>query len=208
MNASGVTLERFDGLTGIGARTDEDLGKGSADGMEAAPIRPAQGTETETDAEADAVEEARAAHDAAMRRAAALIDELCAETAKLESRIGAEIAAEVGKVANELLPAVIDEALAAEIAAAARSFAGLNRGRRIELALGAEQQDDVTAALGALAPPVPVTVKTDPALGPGAARIQWPQGGAEIDRDELVSRARSALQTRLAILLGRTAENG
>lgn len=106
----------------------------------------------------------------------------------------------LGEALEGLLPALLADGHAAEIASiAVRIAADVPRGP-VTLAVPANDHDGIIAELERLTPAHPVTVTQDTALPAGSARLRWPSGGADIDAEHLLAEAKAVLDRRLTAL--------
>jgi hypothetical protein len=215
MTPAALVLESFEGtgcdapgseLSGVELQEMQDLPD-----MDAAPIRPPQAPEddllgdddTLLDPEAVLREELVAERTALQAVTAAIT----AQTDELHAAVTRQAADAVAQVAREVLPALVDEGFASELAAAVVGIveAGGSGGFRLELA--DDDHDTVVEGLKAHLPSLPVTVTSEPGRASGSARLNWQGGGAEFDIAAMVARVRHLLADRISAILERKTDN-
>ena len=114
------------------------------------------------------------------------------------ARLLQNTAASLAESLDALLPALMHDGLAQEIAQVTTRVAADRPRGPLELSLPGSLHEDVLAALHDLAPPLPVSIVEDDALPDGSAHLSWPSGGATIDGEQILSDARALLKRRLA----------
>jgi len=208
MTPAALVLESFDG-TGCGAPGSEHSGVELQEmqdlpDMDAAPIRPPQAPEEDLLGDDDALLDPEAvlreelvAERTALQAVTAAITE---QADDLHVAVTRQSADAVAQVAREVLPTLIDEGFASELAAAVVGIveAGGSGGFRLELA-----DDDHAAVIEGLKahqPSLPVTVTSEPGRTSGSARLNWQGGGGDFDIAAMVARAWHLLADRLSAI--------
>ena len=203
MNGTRIALEQFEAtpgsppLTQVGSATELDSVPDTCDlvPMDAPPIRRASGVEDAPD-ENEMLREELASN---CRRLADVIAAIEAERAGVIDRAITHASEAVAAVGAELLSSVVDQGIAAEIAAAVADVASRIPHKSIELHVAAADHDPLASAIATHAPEAAITVLSDPDLVSGRARMTWPEGGVVLDADRLIDRIAPLVAERLNI---------
>lgn len=138
----------------------------------------------EAAAEAKALEEERAAAQAAREEAlAGALGKLAEAVAR--SRKGAidAVCTDVGQVVAQALPGLIGPNFPEEVARASIEIIDASGTAQASLRVSPEDEATVVTALKRVPPERPITVIADPAVTGGEARLDWGTGGAVIDAE-------------------------
>ena len=113
------------------------------------------------------------------------------------ARTASDMADTIASALGAVLPSLVEEEFRHEIAAATLKIILATEAGEIRLSLHPEDHDSVIDALELLTLPNPVTIVADTAQPPGAARLMWAHGGAEIDRTALLEKAQELFNGRI-----------
>lgn len=192
-----VTLEQFDGLR---------LGKASAalrqlDTEPPEPVaEPMDSVSIQPSPEQLKLAEEHQALKASQAQLASIVQSVKAELCTARQSVITESTDTLAKAAEALLPSLLDNGFAHELAEATLQIARVIEPEQITLKVHPDDHDITVEALRVRDSPDPVIVERDPGLTPGLVRLAWSQGGAEIDRAQLLQHAADLIAARLASL--------
>ena len=199
--AAPLALERFDGTVGTGAQGPACTAAAGG----APPGNPgAEAPLVAEDEEPSAVDpdevDVTPGPDKILDSLADVLRTVVTQLPALHRRAATEATEAFATALGRVLPGIVDEAMRAEIAVATARILETAAAAEPRLSLSPGDHEPVLAHLKALKPPLRIAIECDPSLADGSAQIDWPDGGAEIDIDALLSAARQALTRRIGEL--------
>lgn len=159
---------------------------------------PAQGTGTDLAAEPGSRHDPLTEQRAALERIAAAVENVASEQGALRARCITEVSHALGAVAETLLPRLARDGFAAAVAGATETVARQGRWPELTLRLADADADAVAAMLRPPAGGPALRLVPDPELTPGEARLDWADGGAEIDVGAIIELTGDRFRQRLA----------
>lgn len=126
------------------------------------------------------------------------LEGLASETGRIRHQTFEAYLEPVRTCLNALLPFLMQDGADREIARTIVDLMAKQTSSQaiVEVSLG--DHDRIVEAITELNSPVPVELKSNPKNAPGQVFMSWPSGGAEIDPEVVIQRARDVLQKRLA----------
>lgn len=203
MSVRRLSLERFDGRAaapGTVAR-EQPAPAGGDRPAEAPPGGPAA---TGPEPRHDPPDARPDPHPATVRLAAVAesLERLAAEMPRLRDAVLHDAARRFGRAAEAAVPRLAAMGFAAEVAAASLAIVRAGAPPGVVLRAAPEEADEISARLAAASPSGrsgALRVEADASLPPGAARLDWSDGGAEFDADRIAAAALACLHREIAI---------
>lgn len=202
--AAFVTLKRFDSLDQEGRAPDLAPSKPSSQNrpnsnpqeteqiLDPMPVQPSP--------EQEKAAAQQRALEASQLQLTQLLKSIDQELNAARSKVCAGVANAFGESALALLPGLLDQGFAQELAIASIKIAAAVEPDRITLCVHPNDHEPIVDALHSLSPPRPVTVEKDSSLTKGHVRLFWSDGGAEIDQAALLQHAQDLLRSEMASL--------
>lgn len=199
-----ITLKRFDGLEDVKEAAPFD---GSAPQVQQMPSSATNAAEedlapmpVQPSAEQEKIAAQKLALDAAQQSLTDVLRSIGSELGAARNKTVAHFATALSESALTLLPALLDQGFAHDLATASIEIAIAVEPEKIVLRVHPDDHQGIVDALQSLTPPHPITVEKDSTLQAGQVRMFWSEGGAEIDKSALLRNAQSLLQSRIASL--------
>ena len=126
------------------------------------------------------------------------LERLSTQSAIIRSEALKTFAEPVRACLSSVLPRVLEHGGDREVARAIVDVVSQQAASRISVSVSADDLDRLAEALSDLEPEVPVDLEIDRSLLSGQVSMTWPDGGANVDPDLVLSRAIDVLDKRLA----------
>lgn len=187
-------LERFDDAPAPRLRNDN--AEGGAIGFGAVPVvaaEPQPDPEAEVRARAEALSKEIADRSARLDALARSIEKALAQANADRAQERAEIAKSVADAVATLLPGLREHFAASDLAAACHAIIRQRGNQDAALHLPLETDDALADEIAARLGQSTASIVLDPTLPAGMASLRWPDGGADVDANALITAARDHL---------------
>jgi flagellar biosynthesis/type III secretory pathway protein FliH len=138
-----------------------------------------------------------AARQACLERISRALEITASEQAGLRAQCIGDVATAFGAAAETLLPRLAQAGFAALVAETAQTIARHGHWPDLLLSVAPENATAAADALANTGPGTDIRITENPTLGADEARIEWRQGGAEIDVEALASTALDQYRLRI-----------